>query len=105
MASPAQIAANRRNSRRSKGPRRTEATRYNGLKHGLCAVHVILPGEREEEFDAERDAWFGDWQPITHTRAVLVERCAVANWKLRRAVRCEKARLYEVAADAAPSSR
>ena len=77
----------------------------NGLKHGLRAVHVVLPGEREEEFDAERDAWFGDWQPITHTRAVLVERCAVANWKLRRAVRCEKARLYEVAADAAPSSR
>ena len=37
----------------------------------------------------------------THTRAVLVERAAVASWKLRRATRVETARLYETAADAA----
>ncbi len=76
-------------------------TRYNGLKHGLCAANPVIPGERQEEFDAERDAWFGDWQPITHTRAVLVERCAVANWKLKRAVRVEAARLAEAADDVA----
>ena len=101
MATREQIFANRRNSLRSTGPRDTSRTRYNGLKHGLCAANPVIPGERQEEFDAERDAWLDDWKPITHTRAVLAERCAVANWKLNRAVRVENARLSEMADDVA----
>src|SRR5947208_14508494 len=100
MTSPAQIAANRRNAQKSTGPRDTSRTRFNGLTHGLCAVNPVIPGERQADFDAERGAWFGDWQPITHTRAVLAERAAVANWKLKRALRIENARLAEMAEDA-----
>ena len=79
----------------------TDRTRFNGLKHGLRAEQVVLPGESREEFEAEKQAWFDDWKPATHTRAVLVERAAVASWKLRRATRVEQARLYDVAADVA----
>ncbi len=101
MATAAQIRANKENARRSTGPKVTDRTRFNGLTHGLCAVQVVIPGESHDEFDTWRDAWFGDWRPMTHTRAVLVERAAVASWKLQRATRSEAARLYDVAADVA----
>ena len=63
----------------------------NGLKHGLCAVEVVLPGEDPAEYDAELGGWRGDWKPITHTRAVLVELAAVATWRVRRSIRSESA--------------
>ncbi len=67
MATRAQIQANRRNSKLSKGPRNTDLTRFNGLKHGLCAVEVGLPGEDPAEVQAEFDGWRDDWRPMTHT--------------------------------------
>ncbi|QEH38486.1 hypothetical protein OJF2_70890 [Aquisphaera giovannonii] len=46
MATAAQIAANRRNAQKSTGPR-TKAgkarSRLNGLKHGLCVRHPVMP--------------------------------------------------------------
>ena len=101
MASAEQIKANRNNSKRSTGPARTDATRFNGLKHGLRAEQVVLPGESQDEFEAERQAWLDDWRPKSHTRAVLVERAAVASWRLRRAVRSESATRSRAADDAA----
>src|SRR5262249_5522172 len=83
--------ANRRNARLSTGPRRTDRTRFNGLTHGLCATEVVIPGEDPAAFEAERGAYFDDWKPQSHTRAVLVERMAVASWRLRRAGRAEAA--------------
>ena len=78
MARPAQIAANRRNSKCSTGPSPASRarTRFNGLKHGLRSEHPVLPGEKQEEFDAEWDAWFDDWKPITHTRTCRPRRRA-----------------------------
>ena len=100
MASAEQIKANRNNSKRSTGPARTDATRFNGLKHGLRAEQVVLPGEDPAEFEAERRGWLDDWRPQSHTRAVLVERAAVASWRLRRAVRSEAAFYARLADDA-----
>ena len=101
MATRAQIEANRKNAQKSTGPRRTDRTRFNGLKHGLRAEQVVLPGENPADFESEKRAWFDDWKPQSHTRAVLVERAAVATWKLRRATRTEAARLHDAGADAA----
>ena len=100
MTSASKIRSNRENARKSTGPKDTSRTRYNGLKHGLRSDHVVLPGESHEEFDAERDAWFGDCKPITHIRAVLVERAVVASWRLRRCVRAEAALFARLADDA-----
>src|SRR5579871_1479979 len=108
MASPEQIAANRRNAQKSTGPKDTSKTRFNGLKHGLCGRHVHLPGESEEEFQAEHSGWAGDWGPLTHTRAVLVELAAVATVQVRRAIRSASAhyaRLAERAAAAFDAER
>jgi hypothetical protein len=103
MATPKQIAANQRNAQKSTGPKSRpgkDKTRFNGLKHGLRAEQVVLPGESDAEFQAERQAWFDDWRPQSHTRAVLVERAAVASWRLRRSVRVESARISTIALEA-----
>ncbi|HEY2156340.1 MAG TPA: hypothetical protein VGH33_11970, partial [Isosphaeraceae bacterium] len=55
------------------------------------------PGEEPAEFEAERQGWIDDWNPRSHTRAVLVERAAAASWRLRRCVRAETARLTAAA--------
>jgi hypothetical protein len=99
MATREQIEANRLNAKKSTGPRNTDRTRFNALTHGLRAETVVVPGEDVAAFEARRKAWFDDWNPRTHTRAVLVERAAVAHWRLDRAVRCEQARLHDIAAD------
>ncbi len=101
MATAAQIRANKENAKRSTGPRDTSLTRFNGLKHGLCAAQVGLPGEDPAEVQAELDGWRGDWRPMTHTRAVLVDLAAVATWRLRRSIRAGSAVRSRLADDAA----
>jgi hypothetical protein len=89
------------NGAKSKGPADRSKVRFNGLKHGLRAEQVVLPGEDPAAFEAEKQAFFDDWQPRSHTRAVLVERAALASWRLRRCARVEAARLRKLAAKAA----
>ncbi len=103
MRSEKQRQASRANGAKSRGPKSPEGkavSKFNGLKHGLRAEHVVLPGEDPAAFEAERRAWIDDWNPISHTRAVLVERAAVASWRLRRAVKAEAAFLAERADNA-----
>jgi hypothetical protein len=104
MSSEAQREASRTNGAKSRGPTTPEGkniSKFNGVKHGLRAEQVVLPGEDPAEFEAERQGWLNDWKPQSHTRAVLVERAAVASWRLRRAVRVESARLRQLTQDAA----
>jgi hypothetical protein len=104
MRSQKQQHASRTNGAKSKGPKTPEGkniSKFNGVKHGLRAEQVVLPGEDPAEFEAELQGWIDDWKPRSHTRAVLVERAAVASWRLRRAVRVESARLRQLAQDAA----
>ena len=94
MRTEAQREASRINGARGRGPKTPEgkeAVKFNGLKHGLRAEEVVLPGEDPAAFEAERQAWLADWSPRSHTRSVLVEMAAVASWRFRRAVRSETA--------------
>ena len=103
MRSEKQRQASRTNGAKSRGPTSPEGkavSKFNGLKHGLRAEHVILPGEDPLAFEAERQAWTEDWKPVSHTRAVLVERAAITSWRLRRAVKAEAAFLAQRADDA-----
>ena len=104
MRTQLQRRASRTNGSRSKGPRTPwgkSKVRFNGLKHGLRTEQVVLPGESQAEFEAEKQAWVDDWRPRSHTRAVLCERAASASWRLRRCVRAESARLRGLANKAA----
>ncbi len=95
--------ASRINGAKSRGPTSPEGkaiTRFNGLTHTLCATQAVLPGEDPAQFQAHRDALFDDWQPMSYTRALLVERVAIASWRLRRAVTSESALRGRAADDA-----
>jgi hypothetical protein len=96
-----QRETSRVNGAKSKGPMNRDKVRFNSLKHGLRAAQVVLPGEDPAEFEAEKQAWFDDWQPQSHTRAVLCERAALASWRLNRCARTESARLRKLADRAA----
>jgi len=75
MATEAQIIANRRNARKSTGPRSRKgknAVSQNTVKHGLLARQAVIRSENRAEFCLYRD-----W--------MLAERIISLSWRLKRA--------------------
>src|SRR4051794_10965429 len=96
MVSQRKIDANRRNAKRSTGPRTEEGkdrVKLNALKHGLTARTVVLPHEDEEAYQRRREAWSKDLNPGGEVAAYLVERAVRISWQLDRADFHERARL------------
>jgi len=88
MATKKQIAANRRNARKCTGPTSPEGkatASMNNLRHGLRARTVILPGEKQEDFDEIHAGLQGQYQPQNPAEQYLVDQAAIAQWKLVRA--------------------
>lgn len=93
MASLAQIAANRRNARKSTGPRTPEgkaASSQNAVKHGLTAQAVVLRDESASEFEQFRDGMLASLDPQSGVEQFLAERAVSAAWRLRRVDRRER---------------
>src|SRR5712691_2298139 len=87
MLSDRKIEANRQNAQHSTGPSTPEgraAVRLNGLKHGLCAETIVVPGEDPAEFQAMLDAYRAEYQPATPSAEFLVRQVAMADWRLLR---------------------
>ena len=87
MATQAQIDANRLNAQKSTGPKTPEgraAVRLNGIKHGLTAQTLVLPGESQADFTALLDSYQDEHQPTTPTEEAVVTQLAMATWRLRR---------------------
>jgi len=94
MASEEQIAANRRNAQKSTGPRTEEgkaASSRNAIRHGLASAQLILFDERPEDFEAFYDDLRTAHAPADAVEDGLVERIALASWRLRRVWRAEAA--------------
>src|SRR5207245_10463291 len=94
--SPRKLAANQQNARRSTGPRTPAGkarVRHNALKHGLLAKEVIVPlgdeFEKRAEFYGLLYDLYRHCAPVGPIEAMLVDRIAVAYWRLRRATRAE----------------
>ncbi len=89
------IAANRRNARKSTGPRTPEGkarSALNALKHGLLARGVVLPNDPDESPDELRDlldALHNEFDSASAFEYLLVERLVALHWRLRRAYRYE----------------
>jgi hypothetical protein len=86
MATDAQINANRRNALRSTGPRTPDGkarSSRNHLIHGLLAKGLI-EGESKEEFLAIYDDFRDEYDPQSSTEDALVERIALAYFRLGR---------------------
>ena len=94
MATINQINANRRNAKKSTGPRTSQGKRRvsrNAIKHGLSAKEVVPPGEDAEEFERMRDGFVEVLEPRDEVELALVRRMVTAEWRLRRVTRVEAA--------------
>src|SRR5947209_7290744 len=92
------VLANRANSKHSTGPktaRGKQASRLNGLKHGLRAELPVLPGEDAEELQARLDIWIIEQDARTVLEKSLVEAAVIASWRLERFRRDEAGALIE----------
>jgi len=90
------IEANRKNAKKSTGPRTARgkaASRFNALRHGVLAQQVVIPAAEGEESPAEFDALLArlckDLNPQGALEEMLVEKVAVCYWRLGRVLRCE----------------
>jgi len=94
--SPQKLQANRKNARKSTGPRTPEGkarSALNALKHGLTAAEVVLPNEDAGAFQAEMADWVDHFRPGDPAQRGMIERAVHAGWKLRRCARVETATL------------
>ena len=94
MTSKLKIEANRLNAQHSTGPTTPEgraAVRLNGLKYGLYAETLVLPGEDPAEFEALLDRLHAEHQPATPTEELFVSQLALASWRQKRVQRMEAA--------------
>ncbi len=86
MASENQIAANRRNAQKSTGPRTPDGkaiVSQNALKHGLRSKSFLLGFEDEKkEYPPLHASLREEWQPVGAAEELLVERMAIAHFKL-----------------------
>ncbi|MGH9638666.1 MAG: hypothetical protein ACRD3Y_01275, partial [Bryobacteraceae bacterium] len=91
MATPKQIAANRRNAQKSTGPKSVQTkaiVAQNGVKHGLCGrFRVLKELERQEDFDALLNQLMEDEQPVGQAEIELVVKMAEHTWLANRALR------------------
>jgi hypothetical protein len=100
MATARQIEANRRNAKKSTGPRTQkgkERSRLNALKHGNRAVAVlpVLPHEDPKALARRVQEWTDDLQPATAMECDLIACAARLSWVLERAEKAEVAQLAQ----------
>ena len=92
MTSDRQAEANRRNARKSTGPKTPEGkavARLNALRHGLLSQEVLLPGEDEAALQELGESLVADLRPEGALEILLVEDIIAAHWRLRRLRRVE----------------
>jgi hypothetical protein len=83
MATEKQIAANRRNSKHSTGPRNTDQTKHNAVKHGLSAEGIT--GLDQAQYEEYRQRLIAEWNPVGAVETYLVQKMALLMVRLDRA--------------------
>ena len=92
MTSKKQIEANRRNAKKSTGPKSAKgkkAVAKNAYKHGLFSAHAITEGEDFEQYKGLMRALQDEFQPQTTVERSLVEKLALTMWRDRRLAHSE----------------
>jgi hypothetical protein len=88
MRTKSQIEASRRNGAKSRGPitpQGKQRSSQNAVKHGLSARTIVLCSENHALFEQLEQDYIDSLQPTTILELHLVQRIAVAEWRLRRA--------------------
>ena len=95
MSTTLRNAANRANAQKSTGPRNTEATRFNALKHGLDAESIIIPGEDPAAWQRLAADYNRQFHPQSALEEFHVDTLIRCDWQKRRLQRTE-AKIYRV---------
>ncbi len=79
---------------RGRGGPKTEAGKLrsslNAVRHGLAAVHMLLPGEDRAEYERRMDGVFTSLAPQDEAQAQLIALIADELWRLDRLSRIEQ---------------
>ena len=92
MSTQAQKLANRRNAKKSTGPRTTEgkaAVSQNAVKHGLLTRQDVISSESQADFDLYRDQILTELAPASPMESMLAERIVSLSWRLKRVCRIQ----------------
>jgi len=92
MSTKAQVKANRKNSKKSTGPKTAAGkakVAKNAIKHGLFAEEAVIKGEDPEEFEDFREELIKELAPAGHIECILAERVVSLSWRLQRAERIQ----------------
>ena len=87
MTSKKQIRANRRNAKKSTGPKTKagkERSARNAIKHGLFTDILLLPHEDGAALAMLKNNLHADFRPVTHMQAIVIDRLAMLIWRERR---------------------
>jgi hypothetical protein len=87
MISHAKLEANRRNAKKSTGPRSLEGKRrsaLNAMKHGITARIPLLPDEDARAYNERMVYWNEDLKPGNGVERLQVRRAAHCSWQLDR---------------------
>lgn len=89
------VEANRRNSRKSTGPKTARGKRNssrNGIAHGLLSNSLIFANDQEKAYFGQLHAELDrEIRPRNSVESILVDEIAVTSWKLRSALNWEVA--------------
>ncbi|MCP4263055.1 MAG: hypothetical protein GY774_36915 [Planctomycetes bacterium] len=92
MTTEAQIIANRRNAKKSTGPRTNKgktAISQNAVKHGLRGLQTVISSENQADFELYRDRMLSELAPAGSMESMLAERIVSLSWRLKRAGRIQ----------------
>jgi len=92
MATKAQITANRKNAKKSTGPKTDKgkaAASKNALKHGFFSIDAVVRDEDQADFDLYRQQMLDEMKPAGVMETTLAERIVNLAWRLRRAERMQ----------------
>lgn len=105
MTTPARLAANRRNAKKSTGPTSAEGKAVasrNALRHGLTARKLLCDGEHTADFAGFAASLRDAFAPADEVEEQLVERIVLMSWRLRRAACAESGLVWTWAATTYP---
>ena len=92
MTTESQIRANRKNAKKSTGPKTPQGkarVAQNATKHGLTASSDVIQGESQEEFDAHKQGFLDALAPQNALEDFLADHLASLAWRLKRASRMQ----------------
>ena len=99
------MEANNRNAAKSTGPKSQRGKFFasqGAITHGLYARDMLLPGEREAEFNQVRGEMISDCAPVGIREYQRVEKLAWHEWRWRRFRRAENGEIAMRLADHQP---